>query len=573
MLQPVGWSEEFERIFRLPRRRVPSFHDMQTLAEELTSSVVTETGRLAGCKLKPIQAYALLEAYKANGLFAAITTGGGKTLLTWLLPTILAAKRPLLLVPAKLKREKTTAEFGELRRHWIAPFRPYRIESYSQLSRINSADLLLRYRPDLIVCDEVHKLRNEETAGVQRVGRYVKAVRHDGQKIMFAALTATILRKSLRDFAHLLDWAFGIRSPAPRTWLALDEWCNALDENIDVFKRREVGVLYKFVLPDSEINSDPLVTARLAFRRRLRETTGVVCADELSCDKNLRIDFYKAPDDPYLDEAFKKFRTLAETPDGWPLSDPLSIYRHAFELSCGFFYYWDPRPPNDWLEARREWCAFVRDKIRNSRRTHKPLDTELAVAHAHSDAREYVAWKTIRPTFKPRTVARWLSTSVLTFAGWWEAHSKPGLIWTRHRECGFTLQKLLGIKYYGAGGLDLDGRSIESAPRDRSAIVSIESNGEGRNLQGWSRNLILCTPQAATTWQQTLGRTHREGQEASEVRADIAISCRENLSAIDAAVKEAQFVQQTQGQLNPLLIAQYSLIPNLGTSPRYWQGD
>ncbi len=576
MLEPVHWSSEFDRIWRLPRRQVPAPATQERSTRDLTPLLTTPRGRERGVQLKPIQAWAIEEVLLNKGLFGAISTGRGKTLISWLLPSIVDAKRPLLVLPAKLVKEKTPKEFTELKKYWVSPSFSYRIESYTKLSRIESADLLPRFQPDLIVCDEVHKLRNQDTAAVQRIGRYIKEARKEGRHITFVALTATILRKSLRDFAHLLDWALGDQAPIPRTWSVLDDWCRALDENVDFFQRKTPGVLKQFVEPVDQFEGskkvDELTAVRKAFRRRLQDTPGVICDDEGSCDQNLYINFFKAPDDQVLDAAFEKFRTLWETPDGWPLSDPLSVYRHAFELSCCFYYYWDPRPPASWIDARRSWCAFVRDKIKSSRHTPRPLDTELAVARAYPDAPEHADWKRIRPTFKPHTVARWLSNSVLNFAGIWEAERKPGLIWVQHKECGQALAKVLRLRYYGAGGLDENGFSIENAPRDRSAIVSTHSNNEGRNLQAWARNLIICTPQAATHWEQLLSRTHRDGQ-AREVIADVLLSCRENLNAIDRAVAEAQFVQQTQGQRNKLLLATYSQIPNLGSSPRYWQKD
>lgn len=554
MLEPVNWSAELGRILALPRRPFnPADH--ARLKDILSPLLLTEAGSRTEAALRPIQAFALDEASRAGGLFAAISVGGGKTLTSWLLPTVFDARRPLLLLPAKLV-EKTRIEFGKLAKDWVSPPRPYRIESYTQLTLAKSAQLIEEYQPDLIVCDEAHKLRNAHSSTAKRIGRYIRSSRKAGKTIYFAALTGTILRKSLRDFSHILEWCLGTGAPIPLHYLDLEEWADALDENVDSFNRRTVGALVRLIQPDQPRGGDALTTVREGFRRRLIETPGVVCTDESSCDQPLVIRYLEAPDDPELDAAFERFRMLWETPDGWPLSDPLSVYRHALELACGFFYKWDPRPPQPWIQARRDWCGFVRDEIQSSGRSRRPLDTEFQVAQAYPDEHVTRAWRDIRDTFRPNSVPQWLTGTALSYANEWHRALQPGLIWVQHNACGESAAKLCGLKYYGAGGLDSTGQSIERAPRGKSAVVSIASNGEGRNLQGWSRNLVLSTPQAATAWEQLLGRTHRDGQH-EPVLVDILVSCLENITAVEAAQREAQFVRQTQGHTQKLLLAQW----------------
>src|SRR5678816_4636049 len=99
--------------------------------------------------LRPIQALALVEAAETGGLFAPIRVGGGKTLLSLLLPVVLGAERPLLLLPAKLI-EKTRRAMHALQQHWRIA-RHTRLVSYELLGRAQAAELLDRFEPDLII--------------------------------------------------------------------------------------------------------------------------------------------------------------------------------------------------------------------------------------------------------------------------------------------------------------------------------------------------------------------------------------------------------------------------------------
>ena len=139
--EPVEHTSELSRILALPRRQMP---DGEALAERLTRALKKEGGTMS---LRPVQAIALYEAARVGGLFAPIPVGGGKTLLSLLLPTVLEAKRPLLLLPAALCG-KTHAERQKLSTHWQIRD-GVRIFSYERLSLMNSAKELHISRPDL----------------------------------------------------------------------------------------------------------------------------------------------------------------------------------------------------------------------------------------------------------------------------------------------------------------------------------------------------------------------------------------------------------------------------------------
>src|SRR5262245_42251244 len=94
----VDVSADFKRIASLPRR-VWNKQEAAELAELMTVDLKTLYGTE---KLRPIQAIMCAEAADAGGLFAACGVGSGKTLPSFLIPSLLQAQRPLLLVQANL---------------------------------------------------------------------------------------------------------------------------------------------------------------------------------------------------------------------------------------------------------------------------------------------------------------------------------------------------------------------------------------------------------------------------------------------------------------------------------------
>jgi hypothetical protein len=110
------------------------------------------------------------------------------------------------------------------------------------------------------------------------------------------------------------------------------------------------------------------------------------------------------------------------------------------------------------------------------------------------------------------------------------------------------------LPYFAGEGLDANGNSIEDYD-GKCAILSIEANREGRNLQRFSRNLVVSPPQQGDRWQQLLARTHRDGQDADEVICDVVISCAEHADAMRIALSDAQYQEDITGDHQKLLLA------------------
>lgn len=536
--------------------------DAEATAEAITRLFRTEVGTQ---KLRPIQGVSLLEMAQCFGLFASIRVGGGKTLISALAPVALCAERPLLLVPAALKK-KTDRDFAELRLHWKIP--NIRIESYTKLSVESGAELLDAYQPDLIIADEAQKLKNLGKSAVsRRIERYLTSpprLKGCGRDAAFVALSGTPTKESLKDYWHLLRWALRDQAPVPVFSIDAEAWADCLDARQDT--RFDLKVLVPHLGENAEKSQDD---ARKAYKHRLASTPGVVITNETFDAVPLTISPIKSDTPPGLEEHFQNLRDLWTAPDGYELADArFEVWGLARQLALGFFYRLDPRPPEAWASARRCWAKFARETIEQDDSSY---DSAGQVATA-CDARKLPswaldAWREVEPTFKPNRIPTWLDSSALEDAAAW-AELSPGLVWVDHIEFGRKLAEITGFPYYHENGQDELGRPIETDPAKRSAIVSVASNHAGRNLQNWSRNLIVSPDGSGVTFEQLIGRTHRDGQ-TKQVSVEYFARCFENLTSVEKAWRESNYMLKTTGQKQKMILGNFQF-PGFGKG-RAWR--
>jgi len=546
----VKESAELRRILALPRRLDPPVG-----YEELTGVFKAPGGEMT---LRHVQAQALAELHLLGGLLAPIRVGAGKTLITFLASQMLPeVERPLLLVPAKLKA-KTRHDFAELGKHWRqGP--TISVISYELIGRAGGEGLIDHEAPDLIVADEVHHLKNIKAAVTKRVGRYMDA----HPETHFVGLSGTMTKRSLFDFAHLAEWALGQGAPVPLQWRELEEWDRALAEESVYTEWNHIGALRQLFEGDNgawyaevAVYGGRRAAIRKTYNDRLVATPGVVSTTETTVDASLVIQPWLEIFEPgeAVKQALDSLYELWVTPDGIPLEAPVDVWRHARELALGFYYRWNPPPPRDWLEARKAWSAFVRMKL--GRRAS--LDSAAQVAKAFEDTPVYQVWAEVKDSYEPNVEPVWLDDTALKWAVVW-AREEGGIVWVEHRAVGEKLEEL-GLPYYGNLGLR-DGEPIESAQGGIAA--SIAANKEGRNLQHYHKNLVLTPPTTGSTWEQMLGRTHRDGQKADEVTVEVFTGCMESLRAFWQAVSDARYQQGVVGGEQKLLAATITL-PKIG---------
>ncbi len=527
----VGGGAELTRILSLPRRTING----EELIAPLTEALKTPRGTW---KLNAPQAQALYDIGTFGGGFLPLRVGSGKTLITLLAPLMVDAKRPVLLLPAALIG-KTNDEIRETYSpHWRVPT-SIRMISYEMLGRVQGADYLSTWKPDLIIADECFRLKSKRAGVTKRVARYMR----ENPETKFVAASGTIMKDSLRDFAHIMRWCLKDGTPLPQKEEDLDEWADALDIKIPVFQRLDPGALTALSGGDAD-----LAAVRRGFQKRILETPMVVgsSGEEVAC--SLYIEGHVLSVQPITEAHFTTLRTKWETPEGWAFSEAVDLWRHARELALGFHYSWEVPGPEGWLNARRNWSAKVRLILAHSR----TLDTELQVALAYPDDPELVAWSAIRDTFIPVTRATWHDPSALEYCAKWMAKG-PGIVWTSHTLFAEALSKATGRPYFGAEGTDVEGIPIEKA--SGAVIASIAANGTGRNLQRWNRSLITSMPTTAPITEQLLGRTHRQGQEADAVYVDVLLGCQEHVSAVTKVREAAEAQKDLLGHSQKLLVS------------------
>lgn len=524
----VARTAEFKRICALPRRKV-SKESVVKLASEMTALLKEPFGQM---DLRPLQAQALAECVECEGAFCNIRVGGGKTLLSLLIPTVLGSTRAVLILPAALIA-KTEKERHELSKHFKVS-RSLRVLSYEQLGRVSGVNLLEFYQPDLFIFDECHRLKNKRAGVTRRILRYFQS----RPQTRAVAMSGTIIKHSLKDFAHILAMTHGQLAPVPLNE-EVDVWSSALEND---FGGAGSGAL-----------GETVDEAREWFRGRLVETPGVVVSHEKSTvDASILIKRLKYDFSAVTKANLQKLYEEWETPDGWPLCEAVDIWRHAREISVGFHGVWDPRPPEAWIIPRKSWAKFVRETISRSRH----LDTELQVAleAAKAGTPEYMAWKEVKESFVPNPKPVWHDDSALLFCKKW-LEENAGICWVAHTFFAEKLARMTGLPYFGPGGMDSNERTIESA--EGPIIASIAANSQGRNLQRWSVNLVTAAPAGADAWEQLIGRTHREGQRADTVSFDVMIGCKEHDDALDKAIDGARMIHMMTGNEQKLLLADH----------------
>ena len=332
----------------------------------MTEWLKTPTGTMS---LRKEQAWALAEIAEVEGLFGPIGVGVGKSILTLLAPTVLEAQRPLLILPAATRDEKTIKkDIPELAAHWRlhprfiqAMFdveaRKECILSYEELSRDSQADAFQRIKPDLIVLDECHRAKNKQSAVWRRIERYF--LDYPGTKMV--AVSGTITTKSLRDYAHLAKLCLKDKSPLPHRWADLEDWADALDEGVDPDQRPDPGALELFCKAGD--------TPRQGFRRRLLETKGVVATESPSSQASITISELPVSPPLVVREAFEKMRSEWLTPGGDIIMTALELAAHLMELACGFYYRWkwaNGVVDQEWLDALTPNDAALRATSRSS---------------------------------------------------------------------------------------------------------------------------------------------------------------------------------------------------------------
>ncbi len=572
-LPPVGWSSDLGRVIELPRRDLTTAYtqvDVDALENRLRKTgpcVCVQLGRACPLHFRPMQARALLELPRAEGGIVAAGVGHGKTLVDVETPMVMPGCRTaVLFVPASLRAQLIDLDIPYYGAHWHLPHiagtswrfgddRPtLHILTYSQISRPEFADTLRRINPDLIICDEAHNFKALTSARTIRFLRYLD----EFPATRLVVLSGTVASRSVRDFAHLAERALKKASPLPLNRNTVNEWASALD----VGEAAEPGMLLK-LCKDGE-------NAREGFRRRRNDTLGVIWTDEASTDAGLVIRAVspgKIPDEllTHLKNARKGTR-----PDGEILVEAVQVAACARQLACGFFHKWI-YPRNEPAELRLEWFARrqefnreLREKLKYPREGEDSpgllVDAAIRATQGYEgplpvwDAYTWPAWAEIMNEVQPQTESVWVDDFVAKSAAEW-AKKAPGIVWVEFPVLGREIAKVAGLPWYGRGPVARD--AIVREDGSRSIIASIDAHSDGRNLQMFSRNLLVTPMSDGAQTEQLSGRSHRAGQKAEEVSLEIYQHTAEYRTAFAKAREYARFIFETDGAPQRLCFGTY----------------
>jgi len=468
--------------------------------------------------LRPIQLEALQVLQSQGTLFAPLPVGVGKTLITYLAPQAVQSKRPVLLVPASL-RKKTEEDFQAFGPHNIT------IRTYEWLAQAKNKDALQDLAPDLLMADESHKLKSRKTAAARRVHRYLKA----NPDTKFVALTGTIAKRSIRDYAHIMAWCLRELTPLPVRWNVLDEWARATDILKPYESPLDPGALNQLRRP-----AETFMTIREVIQRRIAETPGVVTAPAPLELPAIRFVHDTVPTIPMsIHAAMGRLRGEWVLPGGTLLESPVAVWRAMRQLSMGYYLRWTKVPPAKWMHVRQQWFRAVREALSTGRiDTPKQLTNAIErgeYRHLHYLRRQ---WEDIKYSFTPTTEA------VVSI------RPVPLLVWTDHVAFGEALEP--NIPWCGSMNPPVRGPAVQ--------CCSIMAHGTGKNLQWCSSQMLLSVPPTGATVEQLLGRTHRPGQ-TQEVTTYINTSHITQRMDWMKVLEDARYIQESTGQVQKVLQA------------------
>ena len=517
--------------------RLPSYTYVE---QDLTDALKTADGTM---RLRASQNKALITARDQGGGFVGgIGCGHGKTLITLLLGRVLNIERVVLLLPAALI-EKTRIEAGEYRKHF--KFTVPVLISYERLSRESGVNALRDYAPQLIVCDEAHKIKSLHSTRTRRLGKYL----FEQRTCKFIVMSGTLFNKTVADFAHLADWALEESSPVPRNSRDVTALDNLLTGEADRF---EYAAFSKWL--DGR-------KPRAALYNTLSKAGGVMFTSDEQVKSSLRLEQVemRVPDelrdainqcfsDGVVDglEKYIDSNVLIESDHLWADDDAFALRALGqVTMGCLYVWAWGGKRDDEWLNARRNWSRAVRKLLEYQDDLDSPalifnrfdeLDDDLH--ELFSTARD--EWAAVKHREPPPKEQHWVSDyfieAVCKLA---RRDANPVIIWVDLQAIGERIAARLDVPYFGAGAI-LPNKAV-------TCVMSIKAHATGKNLQAWSRNIIAHPLADPSMYEQLIARTHRTGQAADEVTVSVFHFSIFG-SALRRAIKQSYVVQESTQQ-------------------------
>lgn len=488
--------------------------------------------------------------------------------------------------------------------------------SYPLLSRVGGLELLSAITPGLIIADEAHYLK-DPAAGLTK--KFLYYMKHAARMPRFAAMSGTFTDKRLLEFHHLISLALGARSPLPLSRAIVEQWSELIDSTAvavgdNTFVEPLVPLLAwgQAFVPEAGPYDKSLRGLRNAFASRLVSAPGVISTGDEEIKVSLEIGTWPCGSDYEEAPEFKTLKALMAdvekdlTPDGDTIPFAIQKYKWLRELSGGFYmslqwpspevlaerYGWPSEKAEAALDLARRHHAteqamakLLRDFLANQ---HHPIATpmevfQLVATHPERVPKEirdfYSAIKNAEAHSK-QTYGRLVERDskfvrVCPFkvdaAVEWAREHKTGLLWCWHR--GMAVWCLEALAKAGMDPADCKRGEHElinslGDPRrggrgDRLAVLSVASHYQGKNLQAFSRNLVVEWPRRAKVAQQLMGRTHRNGQVADVVRVDVLRELEFDHVQFAATLNDAAYIQFGMRDRQKILTAGHTTVPRI----------
>jgi hypothetical protein len=449
------------------------------------------------------------------------------------------------------------------------------------------------------------------------------------------ALSGTITKKSLGDYAHIATRALGQQSPVPireqaikvvGSYIDAERGGGGIPGSEYAVSQREQLIIENFITWAEEHghqvrkaeNGTPLLPheqVRQSFQARLRTVPGVVATNDTGVDASLLLS-WREPKRPASAEAeamvtlMKQVVIQGQTPNGDTIDYGMHQFKWLWELSAGFYNnmiwpdldrvrseyvrQWDRRisevEAEALLEKAKNHHALLQEYHKVLRRflerNHIPgCDTPMLVAAEIVRQQEgnkkydlpsdlvhaYLLQRAEGPDTYPDLPTRYTTPvrvcdyKIRSAVEWAEEHRKTGaLMWYHHPEIGRWLAEYLTHA-------DIPHTYAPAGENEKvfnpGLVVASYSHGTGKNLMHQAHNLYVELRREANTMEQSLGRTHRSGQQSDTVKASLLIGNGFDLAFFAGILNDADYMQSVTGQPQRLCFADYDpVVPPV--SPR-----
>lgn len=484
--------------------------------------------------------------------------------------------------------------------------------TYSLTSAKDAAGVMEKLKPELIQADEGHNLANMSAARSRRVRDYI-----DDHKPEFVCLSGTITGKSLKDYYHFLRWALDAGCPMPLSASLANEWASLIDADAGKYGdpvASQTGPLKPLVdwakreFPEERISSDTLSGFRHAYRLRFNSVNGVVSTGDAEIGTSLYInnlpvkDHVKSPGWETLDKLGKQVTEAWLTPNGDEIEHAIHCWKWLNEIyGAGFYNQLTWPTPEAFAEKHQKSKLEAEDIMERTLFHHatgqvyaKALrsyllekarpgcDTPFLVGqdfymHEGGKVRDpelYKLWQDWKTTdFPGRPDRDSAAVRVCPFkieaAITWVRECVPkgegAILWLYHQEVGRWLYEGLiedgfDAIHAPAGENEL---ILNPANKNKKVVASIKAHGEGKNLQHFHNQYFMQWPRSATRAEQTIGRTHRNGQKKDELFVYTNHTVEFDELNFAACLNDSLYIHQTTGNRQKLIIAGYNPQPRV----------